>query len=132
MTWTSGEHLKIFVNGSLAHAVPSAIGAIRNSTHPLTIGWFHDTGYGDFHMCGFIDEVRISDIDRSQGSPPPGDPVQIYLTPVNPPLTIPPGGGSFSFNAEVENASNVQESCETWSTIQVPGGYQFTAFGPVT
>ncbi len=71
MTWRSGGELKIFVDGILVDSAPSEVGAIRNSTHPLTIGWFHDTGYGDFYMNGYIDEVRISDIDRSEPPPPP-------------------------------------------------------------
>ena len=71
MTWTSGGELKIFVDGALVESAAAGIGSIRNSTHQLTIGWFHDTGYGDFYSNGFIDEVRISDIDRSEPPPPP-------------------------------------------------------------
>ncbi|NQS96835.1 MAG: T9SS type A sorting domain-containing protein [candidate division Zixibacteria bacterium] len=74
MTWTSGGELKIFVDGALVESAAAGIGSIRNSTHQLTIGWFHDTGYGDFYSNGFIDEVRISDIDRS-GQPPPPPPI---------------------------------------------------------
>ena len=71
MTWASGGELKIFVDGTLVESATAGIGSIRNSTHQLTIGWFHDTGYGDFYSNGFIDEVRISDIDRSEQPPPP-------------------------------------------------------------
>ena len=75
MTWRSGGELKIFVNGAPAGAVNAGVGVIRNSTHPLTIGWFHDTGYGDFYFDGLIDEVRISNIDRSGAQPPPPPPI---------------------------------------------------------
>jgi len=129
MTWSSGGQLKMFVNGSPVESVPSEVGAIRNSTHPLTIGWFHDTGYGDFHLNGYIDEVRISNIDRSGPPPPPS--VQIALTPVNPPIIIPENGGSFSYNALIQNQSGASQIFDVWCTVQVPGGSQFTVLGPV-
>ncbi len=74
MTWRSGGELKIFVNGEPVGTTAAETGAIRNSTHPLTIGWYHDTGYGNFYFDGLIDEVRISNIDRSGAQPPPPPP----------------------------------------------------------
>jgi hypothetical protein len=129
MTWTSGGELKVFVNGVLMRSVPSAVGSIRNSTHPLTVGWFHDTHYGDFYLNGYIDEVRISDIDRS--GPPPGGPVQITLTPVAPPIVIPPGGGGFSFDVAMENQSPFAQLFDIWCSVEVPGGAQFLTIGPI-
>ncbi|RJP77282.1 MAG: T9SS C-terminal target domain-containing protein [Candidatus Zixiibacteriota bacterium] len=61
----------------------------------------------------------------------PAAPVAVALTPVNPPIVIPAGGGSFSFDAGVENVSTAPQSFDLWSTIQVPGGSQFTALGPL-
>ncbi|NQU05463.1 MAG: LamG domain-containing protein [Calditrichaeota bacterium] len=63
-TWSSGNPSRIFVNGELVGTGPERDGSIRESNHPLTVGWYHDTGYGDFYFDGFIDEARISDIDR--------------------------------------------------------------------
>lgn len=130
MTWTGGGVLKVFVNGVQMSSVPSAVGSIRNSTHPLTVGWFHDTHYGDFYLNGYIDEVRISDIDRSE--PPPGGQVQITLTPITPPIVIPPNGGGFSFDAVIENLSPFAQLFDIWCAVEVPGGAQFLTIGPIS
>ncbi|MCX6639362.1 MAG: T9SS type A sorting domain-containing protein [bacterium] len=129
MTWSSGGELKVFVNGTLAESEPSDVGAIRNSTHPLTLGWFHDTGYGDFYMNGYLDEVRISNTDRSE--PSAGSPVQITLTPTNLPIVIPQAGGGFSFDINLENTSEFAQSFDVWCSVEVPGGSQFLTIGPI-
>jgi hypothetical protein len=64
-SWTSGDHLRVFVDSLLSASSPNSLaGAVRNSVDPLSVGWYHDTGYGDFYFQGYIDEVRISGVDR--------------------------------------------------------------------
>ena len=75
MTWSSGEPTRIFLNGEMiAESQQVHEGTVRAGDDPLTIGWFHDEGYGDFFFQGTIDEVRISDIDRYAQPPPPPPP----------------------------------------------------------
>ena len=64
LTWSSGNPARIFVNDEIVGVGEIRNGTIRESTHPLTVGWYHDTGYGDFYFNGYMDEARISNIDR--------------------------------------------------------------------
>jgi len=66
-----------------------------------------------------------------EGPPPPPPPlVEISLAPVNPPIIIPPAGGTFAFTVLMSNSAPGQQIFDVWSTIQVPGGSQFLALGP--
>ncbi len=49
------------------------------------------------------------------------EPVQVTLTPLNPPITIPENGGSFEFNISVENNSNLTQQFDLWTEIDLPG-----------
>jgi hypothetical protein len=134
-TWSSGEPLRIFLNDMtmpVEVSDESPIGTIRAGTDALRLGcnwtveYYNDWEY--FH--GLIDEARISDVDRYPvGS---SEPLSITLTPLTPSIIIPPGGGSFNFDAVIENVSSSTQIFDLWSTIQVPGGSQFTAFEPLS
>ena len=133
MTWSSGQPVRIFVNDMTAPLVTgteSPDGYIRNSDDPLLIGcnWYQI--YGWFYWQGYIDEVRISDVDRYPTAAAPA--VEISLDPINPPIIIPQAGGSFSFNAEVENVSGASQIFDVWCAIEVPGGSQLMALGPLS
>jgi agmatine deiminase len=52
----------------------------------------------------------------------------VTVTPVNPPIVIPPGGGSFSYNANLHNLETDSIYTEIWAEIVIPSGY---AYGPV-
>lgn len=47
-------------------------------------------------------------------------PVAITLTPLSPPIVIPPGGGSFDFNIAVENLTTGAQSFDLWTVIRLP------------
>jgi hypothetical protein len=65
-----------------------------------------------------------------QGSVPP---VDITLTPINPPITIPATGGTFSFNATVANTTTTPQSFQAWIMQQIPGGaWQGPMLGPIS
>ncbi|MBU0517331.1 T9SS type A sorting domain-containing protein, partial [bacterium] len=98
---------------------------------PLTIGWFHDEGYGDFFFQGNIDEVRISNTVRYGGEPPP-PPVEISMTPHNPPIIIPPGGGALAYNIAGGNNTPDPMEFDLWTSIIMPNGSAFTLLGPLT
>ncbi|MBU0517781.1 T9SS type A sorting domain-containing protein [bacterium] len=52
----------------------------------------------------------------------------IDLEPVNPPIIIPAGGGSFDFDISVMNSESVPIGCSVWIDVTLPGG---TIFGPL-
>ncbi|MBI5058693.1 hypothetical protein HZB60_02790 [candidate division KSB1 bacterium] len=63
--WTSGGHVRVFVDSLLAGSSLATLdGAINNSVDPLTVGWYHDTSYGNFYFQGYVDEVRLSNVNR--------------------------------------------------------------------
>jgi hypothetical protein len=71
----------------------------------------------------FTDEVKS----------PADDPIlDVTLTPVNPPIIIPPQGGSFQFNSSVVNNSPTQQPFVVWAKIvNQPGIWIPPALGPV-
>ncbi|MFH1862704.1 MAG: hypothetical protein ABH878_07825, partial [bacterium] len=58
-------------------------------------------------------------------------PVTITLTPLHPPIVIPPAGGYFDYLIEIVNVSAQVQTTDVWCNVQVPGGSQFTVLGPV-
>jgi hypothetical protein len=62
-----------------------------------------------------------------------GPSLDVTLTPVNPPITVPAGGGSFQFNAGVVRAVGPQAPFSVWARIKYPDGtYTAPTLGPVT
>jgi hypothetical protein len=58
--------------------------------------------------------------------------IEITLTPVNPPIIIPPGGGSFNYNITFTNTGPDTISFQGWIMIELPSGrYYGPVLGPV-
>ena len=49
-------------------------------------------------------------------------PVNLTLTPHNPPIQIPANGGAFGFDVNIENIGNLTVNCDIWSNITKPNG----------
>ncbi len=62
---------------------------------------------------------NILTIRYLQSGPPPAD-VLIELTPVNPPVSIPPEGGSFQYTVNLTNTSTTAQTFEFWTAISGP------------
>lgn len=58
---------------------------------------------------------------------PPGAALQITVTPINPPIVIPAGGGSFSFTVGLSNAGTSPAAADAWMDVVLPNG---SVFGP--
>jgi hypothetical protein len=58
---------------------------------------------------------------------PPGSALQITMTPVNPPIVIPAGGGSFSFTVGLANTGTAPLTADAWIDVILPNG---SVFGP--
>jgi hypothetical protein len=58
-------------------------------------------------------------------------PLDVTLTPVNPPIVIPANGGRFEFNASVVNNGPAQQPFWAWGRIYPPVGYPVIVLGPV-
>ena len=59
-------------------------------------------------------------------------PVDITLTPINPPIQIPASGGAFSFNVTIQNVSATPQTFDAWIMQKLPNGsWQGPMIGPV-
>ncbi|RJP76297.1 MAG: hypothetical protein C4524_10300, partial [Candidatus Zixiibacteriota bacterium] len=78
----------------------------------------------------FVDDLKL--LAFTQG-PPPVPNVQVTLTPVGAPIQIPPGGGQFTYNAQLQNLSGAFQTANAWIMQQIPAGtWQGPMLGPVT
>ena len=57
---------------------------------------------------------------RLAGNPPP--PISITVTPHNPPVQIPAGGGTVGYHAELSNSGANPATFDLWSMVTLPGG----------
>jgi hypothetical protein len=73
---------------------------------------------------GYVSDVWLI---RLEGETTPPD-VIVTLTPYNPPIQIPAGGGSFDFNIEVTNNIPMGFEVDVWTMATLPNGSQF---GPI-
>ncbi|MEK9148913.1 MAG: LamG-like jellyroll fold domain-containing protein, partial [Candidatus Desantisbacteria bacterium] len=68
-TWThvaatyDGSTIRTYINGVMDSTTPKSLGNIISTTIPITIG---ASSYPDIYFGGFIDEVRISNIARTE------------------------------------------------------------------
>jgi hypothetical protein len=63
---------------------------------------------------------------------PPPPVLDVTLTPVNPPIIVQPGGGSFQFNAAVQRTQGPQTPFWAWARVRYPDGLPSTpTLGPV-
>ncbi len=60
--------------------------------------------------------------------------IAVILTPSNPPIQIPVGGGSFEFTIEVRNLNSIQPNTfDVWCDVTLPDGSSYgPTLGPVT
>ncbi|MFQ5628338.1 MAG: M14 family zinc carboxypeptidase [bacterium] len=65
----------------------------------------------------------------SGGAPPT---ITLTLQPANPPITIPPGGGAFSYEVTGSNGGTSTMSGQVWTMVALPNGSQFgPTIGPL-
>ncbi len=128
MTWSSDNTLKIYVDGELlGESTMTETGVVRPGDDPLEVGAVYYTGYPPEFFTGYIDEVRISDIDRSTQEPPDG-PVTLTLTPSN--TTIPPGGGTLTYDVHIVSTLPDQfNNVYYWTNLILPDGSEYPQGG---
>ncbi len=66
MTWSTGEPVRIYLNDELiAESNEIEDGTVRSGNDPMRVGCGYQGRYGWFYFQGLIDEVRVSNVDRS-------------------------------------------------------------------
>ncbi len=68
-------------------------------------------------------EVPVT-VNVTSGTPPP---LQVTMTPQNPPIIIPASGGSFQFTGGINNISASAQQFDVWILITLPNG---STYGP--
>jgi hypothetical protein len=76
-----------------------------------------------FDLDGTVADMGAFYFDQSAQFP-----LHLTLTPLNPPIVIPPGGGSFQFSALFQNDSSAAVGFDFWTMVTLPGG---GSFGPL-
>ncbi len=54
--------------------------------------------------------------------------LDVTITPLNPPINIPGGGGMFRFDAQIENLTSSAITFDAWTGVYLPNG---TFYGPI-
>jgi hypothetical protein len=78
---------------------------------------------GSVNMEGwYIDDVLV--VNAGTGA----SPILVELTPINPPIIIPPTGGNFSYTVEITNVSGNLVNFDGWIEIMLPDS---SIYGPL-
>ena len=102
---------------------------VSNPANPILTGSYNTPGEAydlavDGNLVYVADLYYFSTYDASAALAP----VTISLSPVNPPIQIPPTGGSFSFDATLDNATSSVQTFDVWIMVQLPSQ---SWYGPI-
>jgi hypothetical protein len=106
----------------------------KTATFTLSSSWTVD----DLDIACFVQNTSSKSVLQAhcetvqEALTPPPPPVNLTLTPVNPPLQIPAGGGSFSFRITLATGGTGSQSFDFWTMQRTPSGsWQGPLLGPV-
>ncbi len=87
------------------------------------------TSDGGYIMTGFIGyPTTRADIALIRVASDLAADLTLSIAPVNAPIVLPAGGGSFQFTALVQNLTDYTQTFAAWSAVDLPNG---TTYGPV-
>jgi hypothetical protein len=143
MEWDTIEHFSstvtgdtftfqiiLYTNGTIDYMYKDLVPGTTTPYPSATIGIEDATGalgnLATFDGSGPINPTPMSGIRFT----PAGSALNldIVLDPVSPPIVIPPGGGSFNFNATLTNNATTPATFQAWIKVQLPNG---SWYGPV-
>src|SRR5690606_31857754 len=59
-----------------------------------------------------------------------GPALSVTATPLNPPITVPAGGGEFRFRVTIKNNTAQPQTFQAWITATLPNGNDYHVLGP--
>jgi hypothetical protein len=133
-TWS--DYFSLDVEGNLLYLVSPEylyVLNVSNPASPVPVGhWIYDVNLGVavVDSIAYVGQVySLSTFDCSDCMTS----LDVALLPLNPPITIPANGGSFSFDASVVRNTAPQAPFVVWARIKYPNGtYTLPTLGPVT
>ncbi|TKJ41077.1 hypothetical protein CEE37_05265 [candidate division LCP-89 bacterium B3_LCP] len=107
---------------------------ISDPIRPYEVGYYDTPGLswdvaasGNFAFVADEDYFSIYDCSAAMSSD-----INITLTPLNPPVTIPATGGSFDFNIAISNNESYTNNFDAWIMVTLPDSSQYgPVLGPV-
>lgn len=117
--------VELFSNGS---PDPSGFGegeTFQTAVTPDAAGNFTATlpgGLSGQHITATAIDANGNTSEFSAAVPVGGGIVTLTLTPVNPPILIPPSGGSFQFDVEIVNNTSSTQNLDFWTLVRLPNG----------
>ncbi|MCX6639714.1 MAG: M14 family zinc carboxypeptidase [bacterium] len=83
---------------------------------------------GGFNLDGwYVDDIKVFGFT---GTAPPA--MDVTITAVNPPITIPANGGSFQYNINAHNLTSQSQTFSIWNKVRDAANVYTQVFGPVT
>ena len=118
-TLTGDGRIKVqYKNMSYASQTEGTIG-IENHLENDGIQYLYD-GVLDIHAMPVSDGMCIL-----YSTPVEAPDLTVTLTPDSLPIVIPPGGGSFNYNAEIVNNTSNQQIFDVWVVAELPTGSNY-------
>jgi hypothetical protein len=103
---------------------------ISNPYAPLVVGHYDTPGQagktaieGDLVYLADYSYFGVYDCARAMTPP-----IELTMTPLNPPIQIPAGGGDFQFNVTFENDNNYHTEFDAWVETMYPDTQNIIAF----
>jgi hypothetical protein len=115
--------------------------------HPLTDTWITETSLPIVVGCnstgfvppnkiicagGYAQNVVVANTYLGLGFPNGESSLEIAVSPVNPPITIPANGGSFQYNINVHNLTLQYRTFSVWNKLRDSADQYYDVFGPIT
>jgi len=149
------ETFEVILYDPAHYPTPTGDGEILFQYHTITevAGIYHDNGYSTVGLENPAQNDGLEVVYSQQyhdpaASPlangraylfttrfdytPPGQVLEITLTPTGAPIIIPPGGGAFNYQATLVNSGTAPVGCDLWIMQQQPSGqWQGPLLGPL-
>lgn len=101
-------------DGNIAYDANVPAVAFNPASHEYLVVWEGDDNIGPL----VEDEIEI--FGQRLGDAAPGGDLMVSIEPVNPPIVIPPGGGSFRFSLTLTNTGTTAQTFDFWTAYSGP------------
>ncbi len=125
--WNPNPAVQIYDPATNMWALDTPLPAARESNSARYVGGGRVISAG-----GYVGSYYTTTTYRGEDFPGGGGIVNVTITllPVNPPIIIPPQGGSFDWNITLHNNETTPQTFDIWTIITLPNGGTRPGWGP--